>query len=416
MIINQDERKKIIAFGGGKGGTGRSLIASSVAILLASQGRKVVLVDMDLGGSNAHTYLDIKNQYIGVANWLASDELEFTDLVQETPYRNLYFVAGDVLVPSAASLMTPERHRRTMEQIAGLSYDYILLDLPAGSSQYTLDYFMLSNSGVLVTQPELTSILNSFNFMKSALYSHIVGIVESWDNKEALERVRGLFVEEAPNSTPPLSVVLEEIEAVASGIGVQIREELNLCTPFIVLNKIRSPSDIDFGQRLRTTIRKNLVVECESLGGLYYEDRLVAQQDGVPPIVQGDSDLGLVEQLQRVCQKILFSPDFPIMPLDLDQYKDSFELTAIEVENDWQEYQKRTKEEFPLLEKEELLATIETQRERLAQLGGGDAGDNKSLTSSEIMETAAHINERGRMETDAAGEGDATGAPPRTAQ
>src|SRR5512136_1558160 len=50
-------RRQIWSVGGGKGGIGKSLIAASLGWQLARMGRRVVLVDADLGGANLHTCL-----------------------------------------------------------------------------------------------------------------------------------------------------------------------------------------------------------------------------------------------------------------------------------------------------------------------------------------------------------------------
>src|SRR4051812_16741810 len=49
--------KQVWAVGGGKGGVGKSLIASSVALSLSRSGSHVVAMDLDLGGANLHTTL-----------------------------------------------------------------------------------------------------------------------------------------------------------------------------------------------------------------------------------------------------------------------------------------------------------------------------------------------------------------------
>ena len=47
------EQKKIWAFGGGKGGVGKSFVAGNLGILLAQNGHTVILADLDLGGANS---------------------------------------------------------------------------------------------------------------------------------------------------------------------------------------------------------------------------------------------------------------------------------------------------------------------------------------------------------------------------
>ncbi|MDY7035928.1 MAG: P-loop NTPase, partial [Thermodesulfobacteriota bacterium] len=60
----------IYPIGGGKGGSGKSFITANLGALFARQGKKVVLVDLDLGGANLHTLLGLKNPEIGLDEFL----------------------------------------------------------------------------------------------------------------------------------------------------------------------------------------------------------------------------------------------------------------------------------------------------------------------------------------------------------
>ena len=52
--------KCIHPIAGGKGGTGKSFLAASLGTILAKQGKKILLVDLDLGASNLHTFLGLR--------------------------------------------------------------------------------------------------------------------------------------------------------------------------------------------------------------------------------------------------------------------------------------------------------------------------------------------------------------------
>ena len=58
--------RRIYAIGGGKGGTGKSFITATLGIILAKHGKRVLLIDLDLGASNLHTFLAIKKPAIGL--------------------------------------------------------------------------------------------------------------------------------------------------------------------------------------------------------------------------------------------------------------------------------------------------------------------------------------------------------------
>jgi len=61
---------RIYPIGSGKGGAGKSFITANLGVLLSKQGKRVVLVDLDLGGSNLHTFLEHQGQKIDLNDFL----------------------------------------------------------------------------------------------------------------------------------------------------------------------------------------------------------------------------------------------------------------------------------------------------------------------------------------------------------
>ena len=61
----------ILPVAGGKGGVGKSIYSLNIAVTLAKNCKKVVLVDLDLGGSNLHTLLGLKNNQAGLGTYIA---------------------------------------------------------------------------------------------------------------------------------------------------------------------------------------------------------------------------------------------------------------------------------------------------------------------------------------------------------
>ena len=63
-------KKKMWAIGGGKGGVGKSIVTLMVGASLARQGKKVILVDADLGGSNLHTLAGIRYPQVTLEDFM----------------------------------------------------------------------------------------------------------------------------------------------------------------------------------------------------------------------------------------------------------------------------------------------------------------------------------------------------------
>ena len=65
----------------GKGGVGKSLVAANLAIALAQTGRKVVLVDLDLGGSNLHVIIGQMGSLKGIGTFMTDIDTSFEDII-----------------------------------------------------------------------------------------------------------------------------------------------------------------------------------------------------------------------------------------------------------------------------------------------------------------------------------------------
>ena len=155
----------IIPIAGGKGGVGKSLIAANLAIVLARLGHKTIGIDLDLGAANLHSCLGLSGGTPpGLARFLRStDQAPLESYLARTPHRNLHLLAGDEGNPFLAQLNVAQQ-RRLVQQIRALPAEYVILDLGAGSSFSTLDFFRIAHKGLLVTTPEITSLQNLMNF------------------------------------------------------------------------------------------------------------------------------------------------------------------------------------------------------------------------------------------------------------
>ena len=161
----------IIPIAGGKGGVGKSLIAANLAIVLARLGHKTIGIDLDLGAANLHSCLGLSGGTPpGLARFLRStDQAPLESYLARTPHRNLHLLAGDEGNPFLAQLNVAQQ-RRLVQQIRALPAEYVILDLGAGSSFSTLDFFRIAHKGLLVTTPEITSLQNLMNFLKNLAF------------------------------------------------------------------------------------------------------------------------------------------------------------------------------------------------------------------------------------------------------
>ncbi|HTH13820.1 MAG TPA: P-loop NTPase, partial [Spirochaetia bacterium] len=158
---------QIIPIASGKGGVGKSLVAANLAIALAQAGRRVVLADLDLGGSNLHLILGLRGIPYGIGTYFNSPEMDFDDIIIDTDVENLRFIPGDSEIPGMANLKLAQKRSLIKNLLSLPDTDVLIIDLGAGTSTNTVDFFLMASQGVIITTPTLTATLNAYFFLKN---------------------------------------------------------------------------------------------------------------------------------------------------------------------------------------------------------------------------------------------------------
>ena len=98
MVLVYNRCMQIIPVASGKGGVGKSLLSANLAIALGQAGKKVLLVDLDLGASNLHLVIGQTSPKTGIGTYLTG-QTPFEQIISPTDYENVYFIAGDSEIP-----------------------------------------------------------------------------------------------------------------------------------------------------------------------------------------------------------------------------------------------------------------------------------------------------------------------------
>ncbi|MCL6620958.1 MAG: P-loop NTPase [Syntrophobacterales bacterium] len=122
--------KKLWSIGGGKGGVGKSVFTLGLGICLARLGKKVILVDADLGGANLHTLMGVRYPPLTLEDFLLKRVSRLEDLIIETQIAGIGLICGADDILGAAN-PTYAQKVRLLNQIEDLPADLVLLDLGA---------------------------------------------------------------------------------------------------------------------------------------------------------------------------------------------------------------------------------------------------------------------------------------------
>jgi flagellar biosynthesis protein FlhG len=295
----------LVPVASGKGGVGKTTVCSNLGVALARAGKTVVLVDLDLGASNLHTFLGIPNKNPGIGNYIHKQQDSLESLIRPTQQDRLYFIPGDALLPGTANLPF-FRKKKIIKELSGLVADFVLLDLGAGSAYNTVDFFLVSPGGILVCTPETTSILNAYSFLKTAVYRYLYRSFKP-DSPERRE-IEQFGTARLEGNDQSFTSLPEQLSRISDTAGALCRNLLAQFSVRIILNMGKTQNDIAVGARLRSITRKNLGVEVEYIGFLPVDPTVPQSIARRAPALTLSPDGPFARGLGPVVKKIIGSP------------------------------------------------------------------------------------------------------------
>ena len=161
---------KVIAVSGGKGGVGKTNVSLNTAISLAKAGKRVLVLDADLGLANVDVMLGLRVQR-NISHVLAG-ECELDEIIIEGP-------AGIKIIPATSGTqsmvdLTPSEHAGLIRAFSDMetNFDVLIVDTAAGISDMVLSFSRAAQDVMLVVCDEPTSITDCYALMKILSRDH----------------------------------------------------------------------------------------------------------------------------------------------------------------------------------------------------------------------------------------------------
>ena len=163
-ISNRKNFTKVIAITSGKGGVGKTNLISNIAFMLAKSGKRVLLMDADLGLGNVDILLGLAPKY-NISHVLKGEK-NLSDIIVNGP-------GGISIIPASSGIqkvtdLNEEEKLVLMEQFNSIDdeFDYFLIDTGAGISKNVTYFCVASQNIIVVATPEPTSITDAYALMK----------------------------------------------------------------------------------------------------------------------------------------------------------------------------------------------------------------------------------------------------------
>ncbi|MBQ3825184.1 MAG: MinD/ParA family protein [Spirochaetaceae bacterium] len=235
----QQHHTRVIAITSGKGGVGKTSIAINMAIAYAQTGKKVILIDCDMGMANVNVMMGIMPQYnlIHVIN----GQKKMSEIIQNTEF-GIKFVAGANGFSKIANLSSQELDNFAKQFKTLGDADIIIIDTGAGVADNVLKFIAAADEVFVVTTPEPTAITDAYGIIKIITTELNKGIQLNLIVNRAKNAAEGKRISERI-----INIVGQFLNFKVNYIGYvyddpSVQNSITRQKPFIVVNPSSKPS------------------------------------------------------------------------------------------------------------------------------------------------------------------------------
>ncbi len=142
------EELKTIMFTSSGPWEGKSTVSSNIAVLFASQGKKVLYVDCDMRKPTVHRTFNLPN-LMGLTNLLTDKSIDYSACIQHVESANLFVMTSGPKPPNPSELLNSNRMNEVIEELSTI-FDLVIFDLPPVVTVTDAQVMATKTDGVVV--------------------------------------------------------------------------------------------------------------------------------------------------------------------------------------------------------------------------------------------------------------------------
>jgi flagellar biosynthesis protein FlhG len=262
----KEKNAQIVSVGSGKGGVGKSIVASNLALLMAREGKRVILADLDVGGANVNILFGHFKFKATLDDFLDRRISSLNDAAVKL--NSLYDLK--IIVGAGETLRSANLHYakkvRLIRELRRMEADVVIVDVGPGTSYHSLDFFLLGDLQLAVTTADPTSVVDVYRFIKlSAIRKALSPFLQ-----------RDLITKNiATQEFASIDHVLRAVEQIDQDARTLVDRAIAGFKPCLILNRMSENSKINT-RILRSLLKEYIGKDLNILGSIP-EDEAVEQ-------------------------------------------------------------------------------------------------------------------------------------------
>jgi flagellar biosynthesis protein FlhG len=266
-------------------------------------------MDLDLGAANLHLYLGVWALRHRINDYLDKKVDDLESIAVETEHGPAIIGGGSSRLGSANLPYTQKL--KLIRAIRRMDADYIVLDLGGDTSYNILDFFLLSQTGMVLTTCDPAAYLDAYTFIKMALYRRLARLfgAESVYRHFKDERLQGVirsFVGPTDaRSARHVTDLLNQISLHAPEGRELVERAVAEFQPKLIVNMVQSNREVtDLIQRMQAVSMRMLSVPIECVGKLAVDPDIARSTHDLIPEVARHPDGAMAQCIAEMLQRL----------------------------------------------------------------------------------------------------------------
>ena len=296
---------KMIAVGGAKGGIGKSLFVANLGVFLSQLGKRVVVVDLDLGGANLHLYMGVWGLTRRIDDFLTKKVPTITDIMTPTKFGPTLIGGGGGKL--GAANIPFARKLKLLRALKTIDADYVVLDLGGDTTYNILDFYLAADQGFVLTTCEPASYLDAYGFIKMSLHRRLIRLFGAESEyrqlrDETVARIIKEFIfAHAADNGHTIDKLVERLAGISPVHHRLVKELLTGFRPGTVVTMVTKQDQVaELLSRLDKVSRKMLSINLHHCGDVPFTQTIQQSAKDLVPCTATAPDGDFSKALRRI--------------------------------------------------------------------------------------------------------------------
>lgn len=300
LTHHSSKSKTLWSVGGGKEETGKSLICACLGIELANLNHEVILINTDETEPNLHTFLDVKEATFHLDHFISRKSKEPIESTTQTTLPHLKVIQGKGSLLFKSDLnyykkLTLIRHIKEFEN------KMIIFDLGSGTIPSEIDFFIFSNPGIIVINPDPTSIESTYYFLKSCIIRIFKLYIDYYQIHDFIRSITTQIHDTSKSVYSFLNEIISRDKTYAQIFFTALKH----FRPGLIVNKVRDEKDALLGESIIKVVQKYLVTDLDFLGTIPYDEKIFNYRNQQESLLDLYPQSQLAPSVRSLAQKLI---------------------------------------------------------------------------------------------------------------